>query len=73
MNAPLASLLIRAAFMHHADLFGVYQTHKIGMMLECSTGELLSSAAFMYHDDKGYHALKHFAGLRGLLSLMVAT
>ena len=31
---------------------GVYQPRRVGMMHECSTGELLAGAAFMHHDDK---------------------
>ena len=34
----------RAAFKHHADPLGVYQPHRVGTMLEYSTGELLTSA-----------------------------
>ena len=35
-------------------------------MLEYSTGELLTRAAFMDHDDQGYDALRHDAVLKGL-------
>ena len=36
---------------HHADLLGQYQPLRVGMMLECSTGELITRAAFMHHDN----------------------
>ena len=36
------------------------------MMIVCSTGELLTSAAFMHHDDQGHDALGHSAVLKGL-------
>ena len=36
------------------------------MMLECSTGELLTRALFMHHDDQGHGALMHHAILKGL-------
>ena len=39
------------AFMHCASSLEVYQ------MLECSTGESLARAAFVYHDDKRHSAL----------------
>ena len=38
----------------------------VGMMYECSTGELFTRAAFMYHDDKGHRTLNHYAALKGL-------
>ena len=44
----------------HADPLGVYQTCTVGMMLECSTGDLLVSAAFMHHNDPGHDALKNY-------------
>ena len=36
------------------------------MVSECSTGELLTGAAFMHHYDKRYNVLKHYAALKGL-------
>ena len=44
----------------------VYQSHRICMMLECSTREVLPRAALMHLDDKGYKALKHLTVLKGL-------
>ena len=41
-------------------------------MHECSTGELLAIAAFMYHDDKGDNALRHNAALNGIENVDVA-
>ena len=52
--------------MHHADPLGVSQPRRVGMVLECSTGELLASAAFVHHDDQGYDAFRHHAVLKGL-------
>ena len=52
--------------MHQADPFGVSQLRRVGMMLECSTGELLARAAFMHHDDQEYDALRYHAALKGL-------
>ena len=49
--------------MHHDD---PSQLHRVGMMLECSPGELLARAAFMHHDDQGQDALRHDAVLKGL-------
>ena len=51
MDAALVSLLARAAFMHHDDPSGMYQSPRVGMMLECSTGELLARATIMHHAD----------------------
>ena len=36
------------------------------MMLECSTGELLTRAAFMHPDEQGHDALRHHGILKGL-------
>ena len=60
----------RAALVHHADHSGVSQTCRVGMMCECSTGELLASAEFMHHDHQGHDALKHFAVHKGLKSIL---
>ena len=38
---------------------------QLDIMLECSTGELLTRAAFMHHDDQGHDALEHHAVLGG--------
>ena len=50
-------MITRAALVHHADPSGVSQPCMVGLMLECSTGELRARAAFMHHDDQGYDAL----------------
>ena len=42
------------------------------MMLECSTGQLIASAAFMHHDDQGHDALMYDAVLRGLINSLSA-
>ena len=55
--------------MYHAEPAGVSQPHRVGMMLECSTGELLTRAAFMHYDDQGHDALRHDAVLKGLRQL----
>ena len=54
--------------MHHADPLGAHQTCRVGMMLKCNTGDLLTKAVFVHHDDAGYTALKHYAGLEWLKS-----
>ena len=66
-HAALVGPLTRAAFMHHADPEGVYQPHRVGMMHDCSNGELLARAAFMHHDD--HRALKPYAALKGLKTI----
>ena len=46
---------------------GVFQQYRVcGMILECSTGELLARAAFTHHDDQGHDALMHYAVLKEL-------
>ena len=45
--------------MHHTDPLGESQPHRVVMMIECSTGELLARAAYMHHDDQGHDALMH--------------
>ena len=58
--------------MHHANPVGVYQCHRVGMMLECSTGVLLAMAIFNHQDEKGHNRLNHYAvheGLNIVLSL----
>ena len=47
------------ALVHHANPSGVSQPGRVVMMLECSTGELFASAAFMHHDDQGNDALMY--------------
>ena len=39
-------------------------------MHQRSTGELLTRAAFMHHADQGSDALKHYAALKGLKTIM---
>ena len=65
--------LTGAALVHHADPWGVSQPHKVSMMLECSTGELLIRSAFMHHDDQGHDALRHDAVLKGLTGSMLCS
>ena len=55
-----------AALVHHADPSAVSQPPRVGMMLECSPGELLARAAFMHHDYQGHYVLRHDAVLNGL-------
>ena len=43
-----------------ADPSGVSQPHRVGIMLELSTGELLVRAGFIHHDD---HAIVHMSTL----------
>ena len=47
--------------MYHTDSLGVFQPGRVGMMLECSTGKLLTRAEFIHHDEQGYDALMHYA------------
>ena len=69
--------------VHYADPLVVYQPCRVGMMLEYSTGELLTRAAFMHHDDQGHDAflhhdywghdtLRHHAALKGVMPCDVA-
>ena len=55
--------------MHHAHPSAMYQPRRVGIMLECSPGELLARAAVMLYDDKGHRALKDFAALKDLNSM----
>ena len=52
--------------MHHAHPSGVSQTRIVGVMLECSTGKVLTRAAFTHHDDQGHDALMHYAAVKGI-------
>ena len=54
----LASNLAGTALVHHANPSGVYQPHRVGMMHECSTSKLLTSAAFVHHADKRAQCIK---------------
>ena len=45
-------ICICAALVHHADPSEVSEPHRVGMMLECNTGDLLARTAFMHHDDQ---------------------
>ena len=42
------------------------QPCRVGIMLECSTVEVLIRATVMHYDDKGHVALKHYAAFKGL-------
>ena len=50
---------------HHADPLGVYQPHRVGMMIGCSPSKILIRAAFMHYDEKGHTILRHYAALKG--------
>ena len=50
----------------HANALGVYQLCWVGMLREYITGELLTRAALMHHDDKGHDALKQYPALKWL-------
>ena len=52
------------AFM--PTIMAVHQPLRFGILLKCSTCQLLVRAAFMLHNDNGYTALKHYAALKGL-------
>ena len=51
----------------YAYASGTSQPHRVSMMLECSTAELVASAVFMHHDDLGHDSLMHYAILKGLM------
>ena len=53
MCTTVAGLLARAAFMHHGNPSGVYESHMVGMMHGCSPGELLAMNTCMHPDDQG--------------------
>ena len=38
----------------------------VGMMLECSTDELLARAPFMHHGDGVHDVLEHYEAIKGL-------
>ena len=48
--------------VHHDNPSGVSQPHRVDMMPECSTGDLLARAGFMH---QGHGALMHYAVLKG--------
>ena len=58
---------LSAVLVYYADPMGVSQSRRVGMVLECSTGELLARAAFIHHDDQGYDASMHRAVLKGIM------
>ena len=69
MNAALASLLARAAFMHCADPTGeVYQprTVCINTPVWLTLASRHARAAFKHHATNGHSALKHNASLKEL-------
>ena len=39
------------------------------MRHECSHGELPARTAFIHHDGEGHNTLKHYAALKGLISV----
>ena len=59
--------------MHHADPLGVSQPCRVGMMPECSPGQLLTRAALMHHDDQVNDALMDYAFLKGLILISQLT
>ena len=55
--------------MHHADPLGVYQAHRVDMVLKCRTGELLTRVAFIHHDDREIaHTLSPNKAMRSIKS-----
>ena len=65
MAVALESLLLKDAFMHHADPLGGHQARRISMLLEYSPGKLRTRAAFMHHDNKWHTTLNHYAAHKG--------
>ena len=53
----------KTILVHHGNPSGLYQTCMIGMMLECSTGEL---------HTKGIMHFLHYAALKGLTAYFCA-
>ena len=51
------------ALVQYVKAFGVSEPRRVGMMPECSTGNVLGRAAFMHHDDQGHDALMYYADL----------
>ena len=66
--SPLSmmGLLSRNVFMCYYKLSEIYLPHRGCILQEFSSGELLTRAPFMHHDDKRYNALKHYAALKVL-------
>ena len=58
----MATLIVRAAFMHHANLSEVYEPRRFNLMLECNTSELLARAAFVHYDDETAKSVKALYG-----------
>ena len=56
---------------HDADPLELIDFRLVGIMLECSPGELFARAAFMHHDNQGHDALRHCAVLKGLTVALV--
>ena len=57
--------------MHYADPSGVCQPCRVGMMHECSTGDLPGLHSCIMTTN-GHDALKHYATLKGLMSIAVS-
>ena len=56
--------------MHHADATGLIHFQRVGMLHQCSTGELLAGAALVHHETNEHEALRHHAVLKGLMCNM---
>ena len=68
-QACQASYSPRVHWCIMTTLWGGVSTRRVGMMLECSTSELLARAAFIHPVDQGHGALMHDAVLKGLRHL----
>ena len=62
-------ILARAILVHHADPLGVSQSCRVSMMLECSTGELLTIQLISENNCKRANKNCHTAYISFLLSL----
>ena len=58
-------LLAVAAIVHHADPLGVSKFRWEGMILECSTYELLTRTALTHQEDQGHIASRQCVILKG--------
>ena len=58
-------VLTDGALVHYADTSEVSQLRRVGIILECSTGELIARLAIKHHNDQWHDTLMHYAVLKG--------
>ena len=54
MQACSSDLVARTALTHCPIPLETFQPHQVGMMYDCSPGELLTRSGFMHHDDNDH-------------------